>query len=480
VTDQLQLSLSQSQVFAMLSGDHNPLHLEQGYARRLQFGDSVVHGMHLVFLALESLVAINGQPGVVLRRIKVAFSRSVPHQQFFKIVTKLGDNGNFRLTVKVGDETAVRIRGELAQPDVDCDLSAPATLPVEESVAVVDWTGLSKRRGELKLGWDLSRAKKLFPILAEWPASGQLATLLATTRLVGNVCPGLHSIFNGFELEFPLAPAEPANNLGYEVSSLDERFNLVEMELRSRNCAGTVTATYRTSAAVQPNFSSVSHEIDIKLLEHRRVLIIGGSRGLGEVIAKVSAAHGASVTISYNRGQQDAESVASEISQDGRQCRAVRLDVTALEQGEIKQIIDSGPFDLVFYFATPQITMNPWVEWQPHVFDTYVRYYIHGFLSVAKLLLPNSKSMVLVQPSTAFADLPVPGCEEYVAAKVAMESAGSVLQSRFDGLTVIMPRLDRVFTDQTAMLGEASSKPALPVMMELLETCVAAMTRKPK
>ena len=43
----------QSWDFACLSGDFNPLHVDAVAARRLQFGGTVCHGVHLVLQAFD-------------------------------------------------------------------------------------------------------------------------------------------------------------------------------------------------------------------------------------------------------------------------------------------------------------------------------------------------------------------------------------------------------------------------------------------
>src|SRR5260370_37499120 len=47
-------SLSRQRVFARLSGDHNPIHVDPVAARRTITGGLTVHGMHLALSALEA------------------------------------------------------------------------------------------------------------------------------------------------------------------------------------------------------------------------------------------------------------------------------------------------------------------------------------------------------------------------------------------------------------------------------------------
>ena len=68
-----QIELDDSHSFAALSGDFNVQHLDPVSARRLIFGTTVVHGVHLVMLALDRLLGEMGPRGQ-LAKIRAVFS----------------------------------------------------------------------------------------------------------------------------------------------------------------------------------------------------------------------------------------------------------------------------------------------------------------------------------------------------------------------------------------------------------------------
>src|SRR5436190_17303236 len=63
-------AMNDQREFARLSGDFNPLHLDAQFARRTQMGAIVVHGVHTLLWALESVMQA-GCFGV--RSIRVRF-----------------------------------------------------------------------------------------------------------------------------------------------------------------------------------------------------------------------------------------------------------------------------------------------------------------------------------------------------------------------------------------------------------------------
>src|SRR6516225_8175175 len=76
VTSVGRIDLQSSQSFAALSGDFNPQHLDPAKARRLLFGGTVVHGIHLLLIGLD--VALAARPGGrALVSLKAVFSAPV-------------------------------------------------------------------------------------------------------------------------------------------------------------------------------------------------------------------------------------------------------------------------------------------------------------------------------------------------------------------------------------------------------------------
>ena len=88
------VSAADIEAFASVSGDHNPVHLDEAYARATPFGERIAHGM----LSAAYVSAVLGTqlpgPGAVYLSQSMRFRRPV----------KIGDEVLARVTVKALDE----------------------------------------------------------------------------------------------------------------------------------------------------------------------------------------------------------------------------------------------------------------------------------------------------------------------------------------------------------------------------------------
>ncbi|OIU25253.1 hypothetical protein A0N88_02050, partial [Campylobacter jejuni] len=71
-------SISQKnlELFSKLSGDFNPLHLDQEFAKNSYYGDQVIYGIYQVFLTLENFFKKN-QKNIKIQKIKASFILSL-------------------------------------------------------------------------------------------------------------------------------------------------------------------------------------------------------------------------------------------------------------------------------------------------------------------------------------------------------------------------------------------------------------------
>lgn len=449
--------------FAALSGDFNPLHVDPVRARRLMFGACAVHGVHTLLWALDQWAASSEGP-IVLQSLKATFARPLRVDRPVETAVRKDDGHKVRLLATSADETIARIdfewsAGLAPEGDLEPRAFAPAD-PVEHS----DYEGLS---GALPLALDSALATRLLPCLSGRLGPDQLASILALTRLVGMESPGLHSVFSELDVAFADAPAGP---IDWRVEQADPRFGLVAMRLTSPALSGEVRAFIRPAPRAQIGAAEAAALVTPGEFAGQRALVVGGSRGLGEVCAKLLAAGGAEVTVTYARGEADARALAAEITAAGGTASAAPFDV--LDAGsEAGRALAAWAPTRLYYFATPFIATGSKGGFSRPLFEQFCAVYVAGLADTVSLMAPSLKAVF--SPSSVFVEDIPDVLVEYATAKAAAEGLCAAL-ARHRGLHVAWPRLPKLDTDQTASLGEAREADPAPVLLEALRAFHAA------
>jgi hypothetical protein len=282
-------------------------------------------------------------------------------------------------------------------------------------------------------------------------------------------CPGLHSIFSSFDVEFrPPASAGRSGELAFEVERLDPRFSLVRIAVVGPTLHGRLDAFRRPEPQAQPGIAEVRERVRAGEFEGQCALVVGGSRGLGEVTAKLVAAGGGHPIVTYLSGREDAEQLATEIRYAGLACDAVACDVAAPE-GAVAELrkLRLAPTHL-YYFASPRIFVSKGEPWEPELFRTFAACYVDGFHATLRALRQAFPGPLAVfYPSSTALDEPVKALAEYSAAKAAGEKLCAYLDRYERDLRILVRRLPRIATDQTLTLTPYPAASALDVMLDV-------------
>jgi acyl dehydratase len=460
--------LSDQAAFAQLSGDRNPMHVDPILARRMPFGAPVVHGVHLLLWGLEHLCAGMAGPHK-LDSLKVAFETPVlvGDEATLSIETTAADM--FRATVRVQGRIAVRITAAMPEggwsgawpaekePVCDCRDTKP-----EELVG---------RSGAIPLELSAELLAQRFPHASAVLPRGQIAIILASTRLVGMECPGFRSIYCALALRFSDSAAR-SRSLTYRTKDYDERFSLLQMELNGDGVTGEVAAFVRPAIRNQGAFGDMARLVSPGRFAGVNAFIVGGSRGLGEATANLIAAGGGKVTVTYNLGREDAQRVVAAIRDGGGQASALRYDLCAV----LPEEMPAAPYTHCFFFASPKINASKGA-FDESLFRNFCRYYLTGALECLDWFANRSgKEGAFVYPSSVFVSAVPAGFAEYAAAKAAGEIACQEAIQRYRKMKLFTPRLPKLMTDQTAsMRGEDAEDPATVIASHLSEIIPSGM-----
>lgn len=458
--------------FAALSGDVNPMHMDALAARRTQAGQRVVHGVHAVLVALERL-AVAGCDLARLIRLDAAFGRFIPLDECVTFHWHEKSAAKGVVEIRAGELvlTTVKVRfGDVAMSAVrslEADRleapKAPLERALEDMAGCAGWLDAPEESGR--------EVSSRFPVLATTLSARVLESLALMSTVVGMHAPGLHSIFSSFSVSFGNVTVE-RSGLGFEVNAIDPRFRMVALSVASAHFSGKIEAFVRQAPTSLSSRSGRLAAIPTGRYTSINALVIGGSRGLGEATARAIAAGGGCVTVTYRAGEADAARVASEINGVSRasRCRTLRYD--AFEPPEEQLDTKARDFTHLFYFATTQIFRQKSGAFDAALHREFVDLYVSGFQQLCLSMvgqIPDGKMLRVFYPSSiAVAERPR-GMTEYAMAKAAGEILCTDMNAMYDTLDVLVDRLPRVRTDQTATVSPVASADPLDLMLPLID-----------
>jgi NAD(P)-dependent dehydrogenase (short-subunit alcohol dehydrogenase family) len=234
--------------------------------------------------------------------------------------------------------------------------------------------------------------------------------------------------------------------------------------------AGEIRAFFRPAPQEQITCAGAKELVAANEFAGQRAVIVGGSRGLGEVAAKLLAAGGAEVRITYHQGGTDAERIVQEIASAGGLAGCSQLDVLSASEPDTTAALREFSPNALYYFATPFIFAGSKSGFSDKLFQRFCGYYVSGFLNVLNSLKSTGVRKIFHPSSTAVEELP-PDMMEYAAAKMAAETVCSTLEkNKQTRLIIYKPRLPRLNTDQTVSLVPAGNKEPAPILLEHLRT----------
>jgi acyl dehydratase len=444
-------SIQDQELFARLSGDYNPIHMDPVAARRLLFGRPVAHGVHVLLWALDSWLRQKSAP-LRLTKLSATFRGPVGVNDAVELRVGAGPEGEvgMEVTGQNGKLLTLKLTAEAA---IDTGIVVPGTPP--DVGLPRDRTASEGRSASGRLPLSLNReiAAKLFPDALRALPAEQVAGLLATTRLVGMEVPGLHSIYTGLELAASNELSEPV--LNYSAEEFDDRFSLLRLKVACPGLSGHVSAAIRPAPARQATYDAVRSCVDAGEFRGERAMVIGGSRGLGEVAVKALAAGG---------------SIASEVAARGGLADCFAYDVLK-DAPNLPSLVGVWSPTLLCYFTTPFISASSAKRFDYAMFTSFCDYYVGGFVSTVGAAAALGKDLTdVLFPSTVFLDEVPPNMGEYAAAKAAGETACRFLPKMFPTVRFHWPRLPRLATDQTAsLLPAGNADPVVAVLRALRE-----------
>jgi len=446
--------------FAALSGDFNPIHVDFIAARRLLFGQPVVHGIHTLLWMLDRWLA-EGSP-IRIRTVRAEFRSPTRLEQ--DVYCSIRSTGVGQVHLEAATATTRLVTAEIHWQASGGTTNIPGTSPDVETPHALLGSEITSAIGTVPLMFDKNLAGAMFPnVSAKLPAD-QFAALLASTRVVGMRVPGLHSLLNAIDLA---DSPDSSSEFSYSVEEYDERFARAILRLRGAGLAGTATAFLRPAPTAQAGFLEVSRSVTRGEFTGERAIVIGGSRGLGEIAVKQLVAGGAAVRFSYHLGEADARRLTHEVTSAGGQADCFQLDVRG-ETKTLDEVCREFAPTMLCYFSTPSILGAPRGRFSAPLFHELCQFYVDGFLKAFASAASCGSLTRVLQPSSVAIEQTPSGMAEYSAAKAAAETVIRALRISHPKIHFFAPRWGRMPTDLTATIAAADVDDPVPVVLAAL------------
>ncbi len=463
--------------FARLSGDWNPMHMDPDVARRTLAGACVVHGVQSLLWMLEQ--AGEHLPLADIVQVDANFMQFLYLEEFVRASIKTVSSTQAGLDLRCGDRLISRCRITFGRRPTEEQplafttgnpLTFPATTNAPQERNSEELAGLE---GYVHFATTPTAVAEAHPRLCAAFKELRVAAILATSRLVGMVSPGLHSTFHRLATTLIDEP-EADGCLRFTPINTDPRFQLVNLAVRASGLAGTVTASRRHPPVSQPRCAELRDATAQPEFSGHTALVVGGSRGLGELTAKLLALRGVNALVTYLSGRADAEAVVADIRGASGRASALPLDVLAPLPAQLSAL--PGRPTSMYFFATSRIAGHAVPGYSAARHQYFNRFYVDSFHTLCTTLAETFGPIEVFYPSSTFVVEATTGMVEYAMAKAAGEVLAADLTRFYPGISVEVARLPRLPTDQTngiAVQQMDSAVAWLRPLVERIETRVA-------
>jgi hypothetical protein len=456
--------------FARLSGDFNPIHMDPLTARRTSASATVVHGIHAVLWALDKLVESGSVTGSIAS-LNVQFTKFVFVGKTIELRLLQANHTSIRAELAFDDLVAASLilgigsRKEMSEDAIDGDLDS---VSMEQPADICRLEELENRSGWIDSLPMPQQLEQQFRYAAAEIGAQRITAIALLSPLVGMVCPGLHSLFAAFSIEL-LEDSNDRHGIGFRVSETDERFRMVRINVFGSGLSGSVQAFLRWPPVAQASLDDIANLVAPTEFAGSTALIIGGSRGLGSLTAKIIAAGGGKVFITYATGQDDASRLAQEINTRlaNGACKTMRYDIRGEAFSQLRSL--DANISHLYYFATPQIGRQKKQLFVASLLDEFTQAYVKAFYDCCRFFDEHgSRSLTAYYPSSVFVQINPTGMAEYTMAKAAGEILCSYMNRTHGRVHVIVDRLPRLLTDQTASLPPLKGADPLEIMLPII------------
>jgi NADP-dependent 3-hydroxy acid dehydrogenase YdfG len=304
-----------------------------------------------------------------------------------------------------------------------------------------------------------------------------VAGLALLSTIVGMEWPGEYSLFANAKIDLSDVPdGGAADHLAFRVISTESEYAFTRLAVEGPDFSGELDAFFRPAPVKQPSTAEPSSAIRADEFKECTALVVGGSRGLGEIAAKLLALGGADIVLTYKSSQ--AEAVRKELISTGARCDLLQFDA-CVQAAPLLPAVAASARLLLLYFPSPHIFRRRTTAFSKAWLAEFLDVYVDGFLNTLNMARRwTSGPISILYLSSEALDHPGQELIEYAAAKAAGEAICRAISAEDERLTMEIPRLPRLLTDQTNSVVRVKTAPPVDILLPILRRMAADARQK--
>lgn len=447
--------------FSEISGDKNPLHVDESFGARSVYRQRIVHGMLSILTLLK--IDIFTRNTFFLKYIKANFIKPIFIDEELEVTCVISavdvakESYIFDFTIRKLSRKILVVKGkfeillkndsELKQQNykdhISTDLCLIKSLIQPQKIRFEDLAEGLEETFEFNMNqYNLTKMLSIIgllndrtPFLDSYKNFNNFFALSVLSTFVGMRIPGLDATFVDFEVGFTepcllenlydfngivTLKSEATRGIMIAIKIIDKKRNL-------QIGTGRLTAKINNETKIMPKFKEILTSKKKFSFSEKVVLVTGSSRGIGEVILKNFAAYDAKVVINYLHSQTEAENIYNELRNENIDCLITQCnvsDITQVDQMIEKIITNYGKIDIVVNNAVGDFIPLPFDElsWEDCLKELNIT--LKGAFNCCKSVLPlmaKQRYGKIINISSTATEYPPARQSKYVIAKSALD-----------------------------------------------------------
>lgn len=305
--------------YAEKSGDYNPLHMDELYAKCTLYEKRVVFGMLVVEYCINKF-----ESNICYKRIESIFRQPIFIGERYSVKREKKDQ---KVILRVFNTSGLCVEIRIKN---DKNNQKKFELPVNIKPYVIaeDIDHPYNKFDEFLSSYNLIKGKHKFGCYGS--ATDRLNILFRIcSYIVGMVIPGKHALFMRSNIEIQNQDLNGSVFYRIYMANYNRPLGVCDLYVSIETKEGVV-ATAELQAYVRESFDILEKEVNIVPIQEYQgqiIFITGGSKGLGRSLAKEYVSKGANVIVNYSKDDDAATNLVAHLSQKGGRIRAVKGNI---------------------------------------------------------------------------------------------------------------------------------------------------------